>query len=331
MAFKSAAKNGNKRITCCHKANIMKLTDGLFLETFYEVAKKYPAIKADDIIVDDLAMKLVSRPDKFDTIVLPNLQGDIMSDLAAGLVGGLGLAPSANIGDDICIFEAVHGTAPDLVGKGVANPTALFLSSLMMLRHLGLGEKADYLLQALKKTLQAGIRTVDLSQRAGKSPASTEEFASGIISNLPPAATKVVVNIPSEFKPKHITKPSANELMVSKPPKVQSTVGCDIFVDTDLLPKELAAKFNGIIQGKPLKLVMISNRGTQVWPSGSLFTQCINHYRCRIESIEKENPVPEHELIDMISGISKSGLRVCSFEMLRVLDGLQKFSLAQGQ
>ncbi|HVY75475.1 MAG TPA: isocitrate/isopropylmalate family dehydrogenase, partial [Puia sp.] len=127
-AFEMAKKNGARRITCGHKANIMKLTDGLFLECFQEVAKQYPELKSDDIIVDDLAMKLVVKPQDFDVVVLTNLQGDIISDLCAGLVGGLGFAPSANIGDHISIFEAVHGTAPDIAGKNIANPTALLLS-----------------------------------------------------------------------------------------------------------------------------------------------------------------------------------------------------------
>src|SRR6266550_5128735 len=141
-AFEIAKKKNAKRITCGHKANIMKITDGLFLECFYEVAKEYPALKADDVIVDDLCMKLVTRPDSFDVVVLTNLQGDIVSDLCAGLVGGLGFAPSANIGKHISIFEAVHGTAPDIAGKGLANPTSIILSGLMMLRHIQLGHEA---------------------------------------------------------------------------------------------------------------------------------------------------------------------------------------------
>jgi isocitrate dehydrogenase len=153
MAFDSAKAKGARRVTCCHKANIMKQTDGLFLETFYEVAQSYPEIKADDIIVDDLAMKLVMNPQAFDVIVLPNLQGDIISDLSAGLVGGLGMAPSANIGERISIFEAVHGTAPDIAGKGLANPTALLLSGLMMLRYLGLADRAQMIEHGLKSAL----------------------------------------------------------------------------------------------------------------------------------------------------------------------------------
>jgi len=158
-AFEMAKQKNAKRITCGHKANIMKITDGLFLECFYEVAKEYPELKADDVIVDDLCMKLVTRPDTFDVVVLTNLQGDIVSDLCAGLVGGLGFAPSANIGDHISIFEAVHGTAPDIAGKNIANPTALLLSGLSMLRHVGLTENAAVIENALLYTLESGVHT----------------------------------------------------------------------------------------------------------------------------------------------------------------------------
>ena len=179
-AFEMAKKKNSKRITCGHKANIMKITDGLFLEVFYEVAKEYPELKADDVIVDDLCMKLVTRPDNFDVIVLTNLQGDIVSDLCAGLVGGLGFAPSANIGDHICIFEAVHGTAPDIAGKNIANPTALLLSGIGMLRHLGLMESAVTIENALLYTLEQGIHTGDFGDKS--IPAvNTTQFAETII------------------------------------------------------------------------------------------------------------------------------------------------------
>src|SRR6478736_9795098 len=182
-AFEMAKKNGSRRITCGHKANIMKLTDGLFLECFQEVAKEYPQLKSDDIIVDDLAMKLVVRPQEFDVVVLTNLQGDIISDLCAGLVGGLGFAPSANIGDHISIFEAVHGTAPDIAGKNITNPTALLLSGLSMLRHLGLMEAATLIENALLYTLESGVHTGDFGDRSTKS-LSTTEFANAIIQNF---------------------------------------------------------------------------------------------------------------------------------------------------
>src|SRR5205809_904733 len=199
-AFEMAKKKGTKRITCGHKANIMKITDGLFLQVFYEVAKDYPELKADDVIVDDLCMKLVTHPDLFDVIVLTNLQGDIVSDLCAGLVGGLGFAPSANIGDHICIFEAVHGTAPDIAGKNIANPTALLLSGIAMLRHLGLMESAAIIENALLYTLEQGVHTGDFGNKSTSS-VNTAEYAEAIIKNFgkTPAtgAKSMMTNMPA--------------------------------------------------------------------------------------------------------------------------------------
>src|SRR5207249_9554224 len=202
-AFETAKMKNAKRITCGHKANIMKITDGLFLECFYEVAKKYPELKADDVIVDDLCMKLVTRPDHFDVVVLTNLQGDIVSDLCAGLVGGLGFAPSANIGDHISIFEAVHGTAPDIAGKNIANPTALLLSGLAMLRHVGLLENAAVIENALLYTLEQGVHTGDFGDKS-KPALNTLQFADAVISNFgktPQQGAKPIV-------PNHATAPT---------------------------------------------------------------------------------------------------------------------------
>lgn len=318
-AFELAKRKPGGRLTCGHKSNIMKLTDGLFLKTFYDIAKEYPDVKADDVIVDDLAMKLVTRPDLYDIIVLPNLQGDIMSDLCAGLVGGLGMAPSANLGDEVSIFEAVHGTAPDIVGKNIANPTALLMSSLMMLRHLGLHNYSKYIENGLISALKNGVRTSDLK---GMKSVSTMEFADGIIK-----AMRTEPLIEMEYPSIKQTKsPNTNLMMVSPRNKKEETVGVDMFVDTSISPSELANKIQLLIPGS-IELVMISNRGTQVWPSGSVFTQCVNHYRCRLQS---KNLIDETVLLKMVSEISKE-LRICSLEMLRKINDENLFSLAQGQ
>ncbi len=171
-AFDMARKQSRKRVTAVHKANIMKLCDGMFLEEFYKVAQDYPEIRADDIIVDNCCMQLVTRPEQFDVMVTENLYGDIVSDLCAGLVGGLGLAPGANIGANHAVFEAVHGSAPDIAGKGVANPTALLLSAVMMLRHLGELEMADRITASVLRVCHDGhCLTVDLGGKA-----STHEY-----------------------------------------------------------------------------------------------------------------------------------------------------------
>lgn len=176
-AFELMRKQGRKRLTAVHKANIMKLTDGMFLDEFYLMAKEYPDIKADDIIVDNCCMQLVTRPENFDVFVTENLYGDIVSDLAAGLVGGLGLAPGANIGESCAVFEAVHGSAPDIAGKGIANPTALLASGVMMLRHLGEYAMADRIADAILEVCSEGkIVTGDLGGTA-----STEEYTKELI------------------------------------------------------------------------------------------------------------------------------------------------------
>src|SRR5690242_975019 len=231
-AFEMASKKHARRITCGHKANIMKITDGLFLEVFYEVAKEYPDLKTDDVIVDDLCMKLVTRPDTFDVIVLTNLQGDIVSDLCAGLVGGLGFAPSANIGDHICIFEAVHGTAPDIAGKNIANPTALLLSGTTMLRHLGLMTNASVIDNALLYTLEQGQHTGDFGDKSHK-PLNTTEYAEAIIANL----GKMPKSQPKELLPnmpvtQTVFKLTKNPMLVSDEMEKEQIVGVDMFIES---------------------------------------------------------------------------------------------------
>jgi len=327
-AFEMAQKKGARRITCGHKANIMKLTDGLFLEVFNEIAKAYSNLKADDIIVDDLCMKLVSRPDLFDVIVLTNLQGDIVSDLCAGLVGGLGFAPSSNIGDHISIFEAVHGTAPDIAGKNIANPTALLLSGLNMLRHLGMMEKAVMIENALLFTLESGVHTGDFGDKSIPS-VNTTVFAQAIIDNF-------------GKQPSHHTKPnlkdfdfvstnraiSNNPMLLGSNNEPHKIVGADFFIETTLQPNALAAI--AIQEEKnQLKLVTISNRGTQVWPTGSVFTNLVNQYLLRFET-EDETPLTQSDIIHLYSALAKN-FQISSVEILNMWGDKKAYSLAQGQ
>lgn len=327
-AFEMAKKKGAKRITCGHKANIMKITDGLFLEVFYEVAKEYPELKADDIIVDDLCMKLVTRPDLFDTVVLTNLQGDIVSDLCAGLVGGLGFAPSANIGDHISIFEAVHGTAPDIMGKNIANPTALLLSGMAMLRHLGLMEYASIIENALLYTLETGVHTGDFGDK--KTPSvNTTQFANAIINNL----GKIPNHNPRPALPNHYVTPTVfkldkNPMLVSKEMEEEVIVGVDMFLESFEQPNAVAEKCL-THTGNTFKLVTISNRGTQVWPKGSVFTNLVNQYRCRFESVE-DKQVQQTDILNLYASLLKD-FKICSTETLNMWQGKKAYSLAQGQ
>jgi isocitrate dehydrogenase (NAD+) len=181
FAFEYAKRHGRKRIHAIHKANIMKLSDGLFLRSVRAVAAQFPEIEYKELIVDNACMQIVMDPQQFDVLLLPNLYGDVMSDLAAGLVGGLGVVPSANIGDDCAMFEAVHGTAPDIAGKGLANPTALLMSSILMLDHLGERTTARRIEAALEKVYREAKHTT----RDVGGPAGTDEFAEAVIAALP--------------------------------------------------------------------------------------------------------------------------------------------------
>src|SRR6185503_158378 len=327
-AFEMAKKKGARRITCGHKANIMKLTDGLFLECFQEVAREYPELKADDKIVDDLAMQLVVKPEQFDVIVMTNLQGDIISDLCAGLVGGLGFAPSANIGDHISIFEAVHGTAPDIAGKNIANPTALLLSGLAMLRHLGLTENAAIIENALLYTLENGIHTGDFGDKSIPS-VNTTQFADAIIGNFgkePTVGAKPMLpNMPAT--PTHF-KLEKNPMLVSEEMKEEKIIGVDMFIESEEQPLVIAKKCERHA-GVKFKLVSISNRGTQVWPTGSVFTNLVNQYNARFESLDGE-PLNQQDVIGLYVSLS-GNFKICSFELLNMWGDKKAYSLAQGQ
>jgi len=327
-AFMMAKQKNAKRITCGHKANIMKLTDGLFLECFYEVAKEFPELKADDVIVDDLCMKLVTRPDNFDVVVLTNLQGDIVSDLCAGLVGGLGFAPSANIGDHISIFEAVHGTAPDIAGKNIANPTALLLSGLAMLRHVGLTENAGIIENALLFTLESGVHTGDFGDKS-ITAVSTTQFAEAIIKNFgkkPQVNPKPIIsNKPGTPTP---LKLHLNPMMVSKEVEDEKIMGVDMFIESDAQPDEIAKKCQRHA-GVKFKLVSISNRGTQVWPTGSVYTNLVNVYNARFESLDNE-ALNQPDIIGLYVSLS-GNFKISSLELLNQWGDKKGYSLAQGQ
>ncbi|MGZ8556690.1 MAG: isocitrate/isopropylmalate family dehydrogenase [Chitinophagaceae bacterium] len=327
-AFEMARQKNARRITCGHKANIMKITDGLFLSCFYEVAKEYPELKSDDIIVDDLCMKLVTRPDTFDVVVLTNLQGDIVSDLCAGLVGGLGFAPSANIGDHICIFEAVHGTAPDIAGKNIANPTALLLSGIAMLRHLGYMQNAAVIENALLYTLEGGIHTGDFGDKNIPS-LNTIQFAEAIIKNFgkqPRLNAKEL--LPNKPAVQTVFKLGKNPMMVSKEMEQEKIIGVDMFIESDEQPETIANKCQRH-GGVKFNIINVSNRGTQVWPTGSVFTNLVNQYNVRFESIDGY-PLNQQDIIGLYVSLS-GDFKICSLELLNTWGDVKAYSLSQGQ
>ena len=321
-AFETAIKEGYSTVTCGHKANIMKLTDGIFLDTFYEIAKLYPQIKAEDIIVDALCMKLVYAPQTFECIVLTNLQGDIVSDLCAGLVGGLGFAPSANLGDHIKIFEAVHGTAPDIAGQNKANPTSLLLSGTLMLNQMGLEHYGaairDALLSAIDKGVHTGDFGVDRSASVG-----TIEFAQAIIQELD--LSKITDSNPEKYhKP---TMLAQNKMMVSSDETIE-TVGIDLFIESEQQAGEIATIVKAHLDSD-MELTTITNRGTQVWPEGSVFTDLVDTYVVRIEK-NTTAEIKKKKFMEQAIRLYDY-LNIGSIEMLITIDGKRKYSLAQGQ
>ncbi|MGZ8509805.1 MAG: isocitrate/isopropylmalate family dehydrogenase, partial [Chitinophagaceae bacterium] len=300
----------------------------LFLDCFYEVAKEYPELKADDVIVDGLCMKLVTRPDTFDVVVLTNLQGDIVSDLCAGLVGGLGFAPSGNIGDHICIFEAVHGTAPDIAGKNIANPTALLLSGIAMLRHLGYMKNAAEIENALLFTLEAGIRTGDFGDK--KIPSlNTTQFAETIIGNFgktPRLNAKEL--LPNKPAVQTVFKLEKNPMLVSKEMENEKIAGVDMFIESAEQPEIIAHKCQRH-GGVKFNIINVSNRGTQVWPTGSVFTNLVNQYNVRFESIDG-SPLNQQDIIGLYVSLS-GDFKICSLELLNMWGDKKAYSLSQGQ
>jgi isocitrate dehydrogenase len=279
-------------------------------------------------------MNLVVKPQQYQMVVLPNLQGDIVSDLCAGLVGGLGFAPSANIGNHISIFEAVHGTAPDIAGKGIANPTSLILSGLMMLRHLCLRTQASTIENALLATLESGVHTGDFGDRSVP-VSNTVQFTKAIIDRLG-ENPKTVSGAPAvEETATCFTrppKPTGAQMIRTFKNTVTHVVGCDIYLDTPLAPISLAEEMTRCAEDTPFKLTLISNRGTQVWPTGSVYTECTDYYRVRFEIRENVTvgSFGQSRCVALMDKVAEK-FTVCSYELLRIFDGIKGYSLAQGQ
>jgi isocitrate dehydrogenase len=334
FAFQTARRQGLTKVHCGHKANIMKMTDGLFLERFNVAAKDFADIEHGDVIIDALCMNLVMRPQQYQMIVLTNLQGDIVSDLAAGLVGGLGFAPSANIGRHMSIFEAVHGTAPDIAGRGIANPTSLILSGLMMLRHIGLNRQAAVIQNALLSALEAGVRTGDFGDKS-KPALTTKDFTRGIVERLgSKPRTVAAADVPDQATPtlKRPERPASQQLIRTFGNVVSHVMGCDVYLDTTSAPVALAEEMTRAAEDTPFKLTLISNRGTQVWPTGSVYTECVDYFRVRFELREpgKLGAFGQAQTIALLDKIAER-FTVGSYELLRTFDGKAGYSLAQGQ
>ena len=317
LAFELAVAEGRRRVHCATKSNIMKLTEGLMKRTFERVSQEYPGIESQHILVDNCAHQLVKRPEQFDVIVTTNMNGDILSDLTSALVGGLGFEPSANIGSEVAIFEAVHGSAPKYAGKDVINPTAVIQSAVMMLRHLGELDAAVTIEHALLSTLEEGkVRTGDVV--GYDKGASTTAFTEAILSNIGRRAERHRVR---SYRP--IRLPKVDPTPDTVRPKERRVVGMDIFVESGLSAEALGQSLEGLAAGTPFRLKMISNRGTKVYPTTGAITDCVDHWRCRFVALDDQADVPDSALLGLLQ-------RVAAHHGWMHLEKLQEFDQATG-
>ena len=324
-AFEYAKLYGRKKVTCFTKDNIMKQTDGLFHQVFNEIAAEYPSIENEHWIIDIGAAKLADTPEAFDVIVMPNLYGDVLSDVAAQIAGSVGLAGSANIGETCAMFEAIHGSAPRRAGQDMANPSGLLQGAIMMLNHIGQPKVAEKIQNAWLKTIEDGVHTYDIyKEGTSTKKVGTKAFAQAVIERLgqhPTLLKPVVYEAQSKLHlPKYQRKAPANKVLL----------GVDVFVHwPGTNPDELAAKVQSL-NNEVLQLTMITNRGIKVWPEGFEETFCTDHWRCRFKSgdqvkVEKEN------IIQVLQAAIAHQIDVIKTENLYSFDGKQAFSLGQGQ
>jgi isocitrate dehydrogenase len=323
-AFEYARRHGRKKVTCFTKDNIMKLTDGLFHKVFDEIAPEYPHIEAEHWIVDIGAAKLADTPEQFDVLVMPNLYGDILSDVAAQVAGSVGLAGSANIGEHVAMFEAIHGSAPRLAGQDRANPSGLLLAAVQMLVHIGQGDVAERVHNAWLAALESGAATKDIA-RPGQPVLGTRAFADAVIAHLGQRPR----SLPAVRYPEQQPQPAPGR--VPAPRAVKTMDGVDVFVDAPgVTPDELAEKLQAAAGDYWLELQMITNRGVKVWPGGLPETFCTDHWRARFVAPVTGGSARSH-VWELLRRLDKAAIDVVKTEGLYRFDGVPGYSLGQGQ
>jgi isocitrate dehydrogenase len=326
-AFEYARKFNRKKVTCFSKDNIMKMTDGLFHQVFKEIALDYPEIETEHYIIDIGTAEIAANPERFDVIVTSNLYGDIVSDVAAQVVGSVGMAGSANIGDDMAMFEAIHGSAPDIAGKDIANPSGLLGGAVQMLIHINQIEAAQTIQNAWLKTLEDGIHTGDIyNDSMSKEKVGTQGFADAVIARLGEkptqfdvakyTATRTQVKVPS------LDKARARD--------EKRLVGVDIYLDNTKYNPDQLAEIVKAVPGE-LTLHLIASRGVKVWPNGMAQTSFGDHCRCRFQVSEAFDTVTPQHIINLLSHLLEAGLDVIKTDNLYFFGGERGFTLAQGQ
>ncbi len=322
-AFEYARANGRKKVTCMAKDNIMKMADGLFHAVFDEIGKEYPDIQQEFYIIDIGTARIASRPGAFDVIVTENLYGDIISDVAVEVTGSVGLGGSCNIGTDFGMFEAVHGSAPDIAGKGIANPSGLLLGAILMLNHIGQNPVATKVHNAWYKTIEDGIHTGDIYDTDfSKQKVGTADFAKAVIDRLGQNPKKFGTVDYGQGTGKGLVLPPLKTLPKDK----KELVGADIFLDWQGKPEDLAAKLKPTLV-KGLDLSVISNRGVKVWPDGQPGTFCSDHWCVRFTG----KGVNHVLVLQQLANLEKAGVDFIKLENLYTFNGKSGFTVAQGE
>ena len=322
-AFEYARAHGRSKVTILTKDNIMKMTDGLFRRVAEEVATEYPDINVEHRIIDIGTALLADRPGEFDVVLTLNLYGDIVSDVVAQVAGSIGLAGTANIGASAAMFEAIHGSAPDIAGQDIANPSGLLLAAVQMLVHLGQGEVAARLHNAWLRTIEDGVHTSDIYDATSSgSLVGTAAFADAVIERLGQLPLTLAPVIYTDRAPIRIE-------LARRAPQVKAQVGVDVFLDiADALPDELGARLQ-VLAGPDLRLEMITNRGQKTYPGGVPETLCVDHHRCRFLAVD--DVVTPMQVLALLGRLAAAGLAFIKTEGLYTFDGHDGFSRGQGQ
>lgn len=323
-AFEYARAYGRKKVTCFTKDNIMKQTDGLFHQVFDEIAVEYPDIENEHWIVDIGAAKLADTPEAFDVVVMPNLYGDVLSDVAAQIAGSVGLAGSANIGESCAMFEAIHGSAPRRAGQDLANPSGLLQGAIMMLNHIGQGDVASRIQNAWLRTMEDGVHTYDVyKEGVSREKVGTRAFADAVIARLGQQPTTL----------KSVNYQASGALNLPryqrKAQRAKELQGVDLFVHWHGTDANELAKIVKQLNTDTASLSMITNRGIKVWPEGFEETFCTDHWRCRFKA--STFPMTKQQIIFLLSRAEALGIDVVKTENLYSFDGKAAYSLGQGQ
>ena len=327
-AFEYARRNNRKKVTCFTKDNIMKLTDGLFHKVFDEIAAEYTDIENEHWIVDIGAAKLADTPEAFDVLVMPNLYGDVLSDVAAQIAGSVGLAGSANIGEHVAMFEAIHGSAPRRAGQNLANPSGLFLGAVMMLVHIGQVDVAERAHNAWLRTIEDGVHTYDIyTEGVSQQKVGTKEFAQAVVERLGQR--------PEKFKPASYRADSGQALTgmgaaSQRAAAKKDLVGVDVFLNWSEGSAEQLGEAFKQVSGDGLKLMMIGNRGVKVWPGGQKETFLSDHWRCRFISETDGGTITHAQIISLLQRVADAGYDFIKTENLCNFDGQPGYSQEQG-